>query len=125
MVGRTPGNIQAIRPLRDGVIADFEVTEEMIKHFIRKALNRRSFSAPRGRFSSFWHRSKSVLRAASCASEISTALGGRRPSRLRPGLAIRRMWMRARVVDRGSIRPRRRPKDRERRNSTRLPTLRR
>ena len=32
MVGRTPGNIQAIRPLRDGVIADFEVTEEMIKH---------------------------------------------------------------------------------------------
>jgi rod shape-determining protein MreB len=36
MVGRTPGNIQAIRPLRDGVIADFEVTEEMIKHFIRK-----------------------------------------------------------------------------------------
>jgi rod shape-determining protein MreB and related proteins len=46
MVGRTPGNIQAIRPLRDGVIADFEVTEEMIKYFIRKALNRRSFSAP-------------------------------------------------------------------------------
>jgi rod shape-determining protein MreB len=46
MVGRTPGNIQAIRPLHDGVIADFEVTEEMIKHFIRKAHNRRSFSAP-------------------------------------------------------------------------------
>src|SRR5271156_5250608 len=46
MVGRTPGNIHAIRPLRDGVIADFEVTEEMIKHFIRRALNRRSFSAP-------------------------------------------------------------------------------
>src|SRR5437868_13549144 len=37
MLGRTPGNIQAIRPLRDGVIADFEVAEEMIKHFIRKA----------------------------------------------------------------------------------------
>ena len=36
MIGRTPGHIQAIRPLRDGVIADFEVTEEMIKHFIRK-----------------------------------------------------------------------------------------
>ena len=35
MVGRTPGNIEAIRPLRDGVIADFEVAEEMIKHFIR------------------------------------------------------------------------------------------
>ena len=36
MLGRTPGNIQAIRPLRDGVIADFIVTEEMIKHFIKK-----------------------------------------------------------------------------------------
>ena len=35
MLGRTPGNIQAIRPLRDGVIADFEVAEEMIKEFIR------------------------------------------------------------------------------------------
>src|ERR671923_431335 len=46
MLGRTPGNIQAIRPLRDGVIADFEVAEEMIKHFIRKVHNRRSFSSP-------------------------------------------------------------------------------
>ncbi len=46
MLGRTPGNIQAIRPLRDGVIADFEVTEEMIKHFIRKVHNRRSFVSP-------------------------------------------------------------------------------
>jgi rod shape-determining protein MreB and related proteins len=46
MLGRTPGNIQAIRPLRDGVIADFEVTEEMIKHFIRKVYNRRSFATP-------------------------------------------------------------------------------
>ena len=36
MLGRTPGSIQAIRPLRDGVIADFVVTEEMIKHFIKK-----------------------------------------------------------------------------------------
>jgi rod shape-determining protein MreB len=47
MLGRTPGNIQAIRPLRDGVIADFEVAEEMIKHFIRKVHNRRSFARPR------------------------------------------------------------------------------
>jgi rod shape-determining protein MreB len=47
MLGRTPGNIQAIRPLRDGVIADFEVTEAMIKHFIRKVHNRRSFVSPR------------------------------------------------------------------------------
>src|SRR5271167_3522856 len=46
MLGRTPGYIQAIRPLRDGVIADFEVAEEMIKHFIRKVHNRRSFASP-------------------------------------------------------------------------------
>ncbi|SDG54118.1 rod shape-determining protein [Roseospirillum parvum] len=46
MLGRTPGSIQAIRPLRDGVIADFEVAEEMIKHFIRKVHNRRSFASP-------------------------------------------------------------------------------
>jgi len=47
MLGRTPGDIQAIRPLRDGVIADFEVAEEMIKQFIRKVHNRRSFAHPR------------------------------------------------------------------------------
>ena len=46
MVGRTPGNIEAIRPLRDGVIADFEIAEEMIKHFIRQVHNRRSFASP-------------------------------------------------------------------------------
>jgi rod shape-determining protein MreB len=46
MLGRTPGNIEAIRPMRDGVIADFEVAEEMIKHFIRKVHNRRSFANP-------------------------------------------------------------------------------
>ncbi|MDP7668348.1 MAG: rod shape-determining protein [Rhodospirillales bacterium] len=46
MLGRTPGNIHAIRPLRDGVIADFEVAEEMIKHFIRKVHNRHSFASP-------------------------------------------------------------------------------
>jgi rod shape-determining protein MreB len=46
MLGRTPGNISAIRPLRDGVIADFEVAEEMIKYFIRKVHNRRSFASP-------------------------------------------------------------------------------
>ncbi len=46
MLGRTPGNISAIRPMRDGVIADFEVAEEMIKHFIRKVHNRRSFASP-------------------------------------------------------------------------------
>ena len=46
MLGRTPGNITAIRPMRDGVIADFEVAEEMIKHFIRKVHNRRGFASP-------------------------------------------------------------------------------
>ncbi|MEC8531696.1 MAG: rod shape-determining protein [Pseudomonadota bacterium] len=45
-LGKTPGNIEATRPLRDGVIADFEVAEEMIKHFIRKVHNRKGFSAP-------------------------------------------------------------------------------
>ncbi|MFL2896386.1 MAG: rod shape-determining protein [Candidatus Pelagibacter sp.] len=47
MLGRTPGNIQAIRPLRDGVIADFIVTEEMIKHFIKKVHKRSTFANPR------------------------------------------------------------------------------
>jgi len=47
MLGRTPGNISAIRPLRDGVIADFEVAEEMIKHFIRKVHNRSGYASPR------------------------------------------------------------------------------
>jgi len=48
MLGRTPGNITAIRPLRDGVIADFEVTEAMLKHFIRKVHNnRRTMVRPR------------------------------------------------------------------------------
>jgi len=42
MLGRTPGNIEAIRPMKDGVIADFEVAEEMIKHFIEK-VNKKSF----------------------------------------------------------------------------------
>ena len=46
MLGRTPGYITASRPLRDGVIADFEVAEEMIKHFIRKVHNRRGFASP-------------------------------------------------------------------------------
>ena len=47
MIGRTPGNIRATRPLRDGVIADFDIAEQMIKHFIRKAYKRRSLARPR------------------------------------------------------------------------------
>ena len=46
MLGRTPGNISAIRPLRDGVIADFEIAEDMIKYFIQKVHNRRGFASP-------------------------------------------------------------------------------
>jgi rod shape-determining protein MreB len=47
MVGRTPGNIEAIRPLKDGVIADFDVTEAMLKHFINKINVKGMFSKPR------------------------------------------------------------------------------
>ncbi|MBI5091553.1 MAG: rod shape-determining protein [Candidatus Hydrogenedentes bacterium] len=47
MIGRTPGNIVAIRPMKDGVIADFEVTEEMLKYFIRKVHNRRLLVTPK------------------------------------------------------------------------------
>jgi len=47
MLGRTPSSIVAVRPLKNGVIADFEVTQEMIKHFIRKVHNRRSLLHPR------------------------------------------------------------------------------
>ena len=47
MLGRTPGNIQAIRPLKEGVIADFTVAEVMLKYFIRKVQQNRFFSSPR------------------------------------------------------------------------------
>jgi rod shape-determining protein MreB and related proteins len=47
MLGRTPTNIVAIRPMKDGVIANFEVAEKMLQHFIRKARNGRSFVSPR------------------------------------------------------------------------------
>src|SRR5205085_12083993 len=47
MLGRTPGNIVAIRPMKDCVIADFEVTEKMLQHFIRKAHNGKQWVSPR------------------------------------------------------------------------------
>jgi len=47
MLGRTPGNIMAIRPLRDGVIADFDITEQLLRSFITKAHNRRAWVHPR------------------------------------------------------------------------------
>ena len=47
MIGRTPGNITAIRPLRQGVISDYLITERMLKYFIQKAMGRRAFRKPR------------------------------------------------------------------------------
>src|SRR3978361_667983 len=47
MLGRTPGNIVAIKPMKDGVIADFKVTEKMLNYFIRKAHNRKMLVHPR------------------------------------------------------------------------------
>lgn len=47
MIGRTPGNIVAVRPLKDGVIADFDVTQAMLKYFISKAMDTKSFVKPR------------------------------------------------------------------------------
>ena len=47
MLGKTPGEIRAVRPLKDGVIADFEITEAMLRYFIQKAHNRRTFVKPR------------------------------------------------------------------------------
>jgi rod shape-determining protein MreB len=55
MLGRTPTDIEAKRPLKDGVIADFRSAEEMIKHFIRTVRNRRSFTGPMIiRMRAFW-----------------------------------------------------------------------
>ena len=47
MIGRTPGSITAVRPLKDGVIADFEITSDMLKEFIRMAINKSPFSKAR------------------------------------------------------------------------------
>ena len=78
MLGRTPGNIQAIRPLRDGVIADFEVAEEMIKEFIRKVHNRRGF-----------HRPQIVV----CVPSGSTAVERRAIQESAESAGARRVWL--------------------------------
>ena len=49
MIGRTPGNIVAVRPLRKGVISDYTVTEKMLKYFINKAVGKRTLRKPRDR----------------------------------------------------------------------------
>ena len=78
MLGRTPGNIQAIRPLRDGVIADFEVAEEMIKEFIRKVHNRRSFASPQ---------------VVICVPSGSTAVERRAIQESAESAGARRVWL--------------------------------
>ena len=78
MLGRTPGNIQAIRPLRDGVIADFEVAEEMIKEFIRKVHNRRSFASPQ---------------VVICVPSGSTAVERRAIQEAAESAGARRVWL--------------------------------
>jgi len=47
MIGRTPGHIRAVRPLQDGVIADYDITAEMLRYFVRKVTGRRAFAGPR------------------------------------------------------------------------------
>jgi rod shape-determining protein MreB and related proteins len=47
MIGRTPGHIRAVRPLQDGVIADYDITAEMLRYFVRKVVRRRLFTGPR------------------------------------------------------------------------------
>lgn len=47
MIGRTPGNIVAIRPMKDGVIADFDITQSMISYFIQKAADKKGVVSPR------------------------------------------------------------------------------
>ena len=47
MIGRTPGNIVAIRPLRQGVISDYDITEKMLKYFLRKAMGKKTLRKPR------------------------------------------------------------------------------
>ena len=47
MIGRTPGSIESIRPLKDGVIADFDITEALLNYFITKVHNRKRFFSPR------------------------------------------------------------------------------
>ena len=67
MVGRTPGSIMAIRPLKDGVISDFDVTEVMLRYFIEKASKRRYPWSPRPR-----SRPRSATSGSSCSSPAAT-----------------------------------------------------
>lgn len=78
MLGRTPDHIQAIRPLRDGVIVDFEVAEAMIKEFIRKVHNRRGYYSPQ---------------IVVCVPSGSTAVERRAIQESAEGAGARRVWL--------------------------------
>ena len=97
MLGRTPESIQAIRPLRDGVIADFEVAEEMIKHFIRKVHRRGGWSKPKVLVC--------VPHGATRSSAARSARACWRPARARPGSSPSRSRRRSARGCRSPIRP--------------------
>ncbi len=73
MVGRTPGNIIAVRPMKDGVIADFDMTESMIRHFIKKAGNGNSWIRPKVLIGVPWGITKVEKRAVFDASTLAGA----------------------------------------------------
>ncbi len=75
MLGRTPSNIVAIRPMKDGVIADFEITAAMLRYFIRAAHNRSTLVKPR-----------IIIAIPSGITEVEPASAGIRPAPLRPDL---------------------------------------
>ena len=77
MLGRTPGNIVAVRPLRQGVISDYTVTEKMIKYFIQKALGKKTFRKPR---------------ISVCVPKRSDRGREKKRLRMRPILQVRVRW---------------------------------
>ena len=68
MLGRTPGSIVAIRPLKDGVIADFEITENMLRYFIQKIHTGKTLVRPRPRLSSACRSESPQSKSAPCAN---------------------------------------------------------
>ena len=76
MIGRTPGHIRAVRPLQDGVIADYDITAEMLRYFVRKVLGRAARSPARG--SSSASRRRSPASSSARCSESAYAAGARR-----------------------------------------------
>ncbi|GFM97175.1 hypothetical protein Sfulv_19860 [Streptomyces fulvorobeus] len=96
MIGRTPGNIVAVRPLKDGVIADFEITERMLRYFILKIHKRRYLARPA---------SSSVCPPASQgSSDAPSSRHRRRPARVRC-TSSRSPWRRPSARDCRSTRP--------------------